>query len=176
LRRITLSAAAAAALLPAAAPADAHAACRAADARPATTSVETIRAATVCLINAERRERGLRPLRRNRGLRLAGQRHVRDMVRRRYFAHDSRSGRGFETRIVRTGYLGGGGGMLGENLAWGEGRLATPRQIVRAWMRSPGHRRNMLSRRFREVGIGVTRRAPQGDRGATYAAEFGRRY
>ena len=32
---------------------------------------------------------------------------------------------------------------------------ARPREIVAAWMNSPGHRANILHRRFREIGIGV---------------------
>ena len=159
------------------APSAAQAACRGADASPASRSVAQVRAATVCLLNAERRARGLAPLRANAGLALAGQRHARDMVRRRYFAHASLAGRDFKTRIRRTGYLRGHRAIVGENLAWGGGALATPRAIVRAWMRSPGHRANVLQPRFREVGVGVVRRLPSGGlRGATYAAEFGRRY
>jgi uncharacterized protein YkwD len=44
-------------------------------------------------------------------------------------------------------------------------------------MHSPGHRANILSRSFREIGIGVSRGAPVsgiGD-GVTYATDFGRR-
>ncbi|HWT93418.1 MAG TPA: CAP domain-containing protein [Solirubrobacteraceae bacterium] len=156
----------------------AHAAsCAGADSSPHDLTVSQARAATVCLLNVERGRRGLAPLRHNDGLALAGQRHARDMVRRRYFSHVSRAGTPFSTRIKRTGYLRGAGrALLGENLAWGSGRLATPRQIVRTWMRSPGHRANILKPAFREVGIGVVRARPAGTNGATYAAEFGRRY
>ena len=56
------------------------------------------------------------------------------------------------------------------------GTLATPAQTVRGWMNSPPHRRNMLDRGFREIGIGVALGAPgSNDPGATYATEFGRR-
>jgi uncharacterized protein YkwD len=45
------------------------------------------------------------------------------------------------------------------------------------WMNSPGHRANILSASFREVGIGVALGAPRvGDHpAATYATEFGSR-
>ena len=176
MRRFALAALLAAAALPA--PAAQAAPCAGADKSPSTMTVKQVRATTTCLINVERRKRGRAPLRHNAGLALAGQRHARDMVARRYFAHVSRAGTRFSERIRRTGYLRGAGrAVLGENLAWGGGRLATPRQIVRSWMKSPGHRANILQRRFREVGIGVVRRLPVGGvRGATYAAEFGRRY
>ena len=134
-----------------------------------------MRAATVCLVNVERRKHGRTTLRANAGLALAGQRHARDMVRRRYFGHDSLGGRSFRARIARTGYLRRSrGAMVGENLAWGSRRSATPRAIVRGWMNSPGHRSNMLQPRFREIGIGIVRASPRGHgRSATYAAEFG---
>jgi uncharacterized protein YkwD len=99
------------------------------------------------------------------------------MVRKRYFAHNSLGGRDFKARIARSGYLRRGAAVLGENLAWGSRGQATPRAIVRSWMRSPGHRANMLQPRFREIGIGVVRASPRGlGQAATYAAEFGARY
>jgi uncharacterized protein YkwD len=173
-RHLIAAIAAAAAVVPAAA-ADAQAACRHADDHPSEVTVRQLRAATICLVNVERHERGRKSLRTNSGLALAGQRHARDMVRRHYFAHVSRSGSRFTDRIARTGYLRGHGAVLGENLGWGSHTEATPRAIVRAWMESPGHRANILQPRFREIGIGVVRKAPTGlDAAATYAAEFGR--
>jgi uncharacterized protein YkwD len=176
-RKILGVAAIAAALVPTAATADAQAACANADTHPSQATVAQLRTATVCLVNVERRKHGRRKLRANSGLALAGQRHARDMVRKRYFSHSTRAGRDFKDRIVRTGYTRGGAAILGENLAWGSSRLATPRSIVRAWMRSPGHRANILQAKFRHIGIGVVKAAPIGARNAaTYAAEFGRRY
>ena len=65
-------------------------------------------------------------------------------------------------RIRRTGYTSGARGWsLGENIAWGSGRLATAAQIHRAWMSSPGHRANILQRSFREIGIGIETGAPR---------------
>jgi uncharacterized protein YkwD len=65
----------------------------------------------------------------------------------------------------------------GENLAWGTAELATPAAIVGAWMRSPGHRSNILRRTFRDIGLGVVQGAPErGDVGGvaiTYVHAFG---
>jgi hypothetical protein len=49
---------------------------------------------------------------------------------------------------------------------------------MRAWMHSPPHRHNILSRHFRDVGIGVARGVPvRGFRHvplrATFSVEFG---
>jgi uncharacterized protein YkwD len=140
-------------------------------------SIRLARAA-VCLINHERRARGLRRLRLNPRLSRAATAHSRDMVRRRYFDHVSRKGRDVVDRLHRTGYLGRAGSwMVGENLAWGSERRGTPRQIVRAWMHSPGHRQNMLNARFREIGIGVSKGSPVdvGAPAATYTTTFGYR-
>jgi uncharacterized protein YkwD len=50
-------------------------------------------------------------------------------------------------------------------------------RIVGAWMRSPGHRANILNARFREIGVGIAQGAPRGAgrtvRAGTYATEFG---
>ena len=95
-------------------------------------------------------------------------------VRHRYFAHGD-----FVGRIRRADYLSGAGTWsVGENIAWGSYDYATPRSIVRSWMHSPGHRANILSRRFREIGIGITLGAPVSgmDRAATYATDFGTRF
>ena len=177
MRRTILGVAATAAALVTAVPADAHAACANADKHPSQATVKQLRVATVCLLNAERRKHGRARLRANNGLALAGQRHARDMVRKHYFAHDSRSGGDFKDRIVRTGYTHGSAAILGENLAWGSHDLASPRAIVRSWMKSPGHRANILQPKFRHIGIGVVRAAPMSaNNAATYAAEFGRRF
>ena len=176
MRRTIMGVAAAAALVTAV-PADAQAACANADKHPSQASVKQLRAATVCLVNVERRKNGRSTLRANAGLALAGQRHARDMVKKRYFAHSSQAGRDFKDRIVGTGYTRGAAAILGENLAWGSENKATPRSIVRGWMNSPGHRANILQPRFRHIGIGVVRASPRGiGNAATYAAEFGRRY
>ena len=161
----------------AAVPATASAACAHADARPGQASNRALGLATHCLVNQERTRRSLRRLRGNWRLSLAARRHSRDMVRRSYFAHDSLSGMPFGERIRRTGYLRSARRWTaGENLAWGGGNRSTPRMNVRAWMRSPAHRRNVLTRGFRELGVGVVSGAPirrHVSQAATYAHEFG---
>ncbi len=64
---------------------------------------------------------------------------------------------------------------IGEILAWGEGRLSTPRAAVRSWLHSPPHRRVLLGRNYRDIGVGVAIGSPYGGgRGsATYVANLG---
>jgi uncharacterized protein YkwD len=180
-RRIRLASAAAlsaTALALAGTPAASAATCGSASATPGDVSKAAISSATVCLLNAERTDRGLHPLKLNRRLSRAAAGHASDMVRREYFSHDSLSGASFVDRIRRTGYLAGPGAwIIGENLAWGSGDRSSAAAIVSAWMHSPAHRANILQRRFRQIGLGLVMGAPEQVDGpaATYATEFGAR-
>jgi uncharacterized protein YkwD len=150
----------------------------AADLDPAArgVSLKAARSATLCLLNIQRRRHHERRLRFNHKLALAGLRHARDMVDNRYFAHDTPSGQDFVQRIMNTDYVPASASWyLGENLAWGDRANSTPRQIVKAWMASPDHRHNILTARFREIGIAIVVGAPVAGtaQAATYATEFG---
>jgi uncharacterized protein YkwD len=139
-------------------------------------SLAAARSATLCLLNVQRRDHGERRLRFNHKLALAGLRHARDMVRNQYFAHDAPSGQDFVDRIEHAHYVPAASTwLLGENLAWGDHSLSTPREIVRAWMASPEHRHNILTHGFREIGIAIVAGAPIDGvtQAATYATEFG---
>jgi uncharacterized protein YkwD len=159
------------------APSSASAACRGHDLEPGTASVSSLHHATLCLLNRQRRLHHVRALRSDSDLRVAATRHAKDMVQRDYFSHTSPGGVDFVKRILATGYVPAGASWtVGENLAWGSQSLGTPGSIVRSWMKSPGHRANILNRGFNEIGIGIVLGvpAPGAPRGATYATEFGR--
>ncbi len=132
--------------------------------------------ATLCLLNGERADHGLGPLAPNAKLASAATAYAQDLVDGSYFSHTGRDGSGVLDRIERSGYLPADAGwVLGENLAWGTGGLATPGSIMQAWMNSAGHRDNILNPDYREIGIGIVvgnPAAPDG-LGATYATEFG---
>ena len=173
-RNRLLALAASAAISLAAAPA--AQACQNADAGPSQATAPQLVRSTLCLLNGERSKRRMKRLRLNGRLSVAATRHASDMVRRDYFSHDSTSGKSFVDRIKLTGYLRSASSWyVGENLAWGAGERSTPRSQLHAWMNSPGHRANIVNRRFREVGIGIAVGAPEGsyDEAATYATEFG---
>lgn len=99
------------------------------------------------------------------------------MVRRRFFDHVSPSGSTMMARVCASAYPHRAGAYsIGENIAWGGGSLGTHRAIVRAWMRSAGHRANLLNPRFRDVGVGVAPGVPPGGMaGGTYVTDFGAR-
>jgi uncharacterized protein YkwD len=111
--------------------------------------------AVVARINQVRQGRGLRPLRMNQRLAAAADFHSRDMGRRGYFEHDSANGTVFWRRIERF-YPSRGfrSWTVGENLLWASDSYGAA-FAVREWMGSPPHRQNILSRGWREVGIGA---------------------
>jgi len=134
------------------------------------------RAATLRSLNAARARHGVGALRLDALLNRAARRHSRDMVERGYFAHESRSGARFSSRIAATGWMRRRRRWaVGETLAWGWGASAAPPEIVAAWLRSPSHRRVALSPRYLRVGIGIVCGTPVAGApaGLTYTADFG---
>ncbi len=156
--------------------ASAAGACSAANATAAKASKRALVRATLCVLNAERARHHLRPLRLNRRLSLAAQRHSRAMARRKFFSHTSPGGASFVDRIRSTGYLSGARSWaVGENIAYGSGSRSSPRSIGSAWMNSPPHRSNILSSSYRSIGIGIASGTPVGGGGGTYTTDYGRR-
>jgi uncharacterized protein YkwD len=157
-----------------AAPAAHAAGCAGADSSPAALGATAANHTTLCLLNAQRRAHGLRPLRLDSKLGRAASGHAHDMVNRHFFAHNSLNGATFASRIKRTGWTRSRRSWtIGENIGWGGGSLATPRAMVSAWMHSAGHRANILASAFKVIGIGIANGAPTGGDGATYATDFG---
>jgi uncharacterized protein YkwD len=157
-------------------PAARAASCAGAHAVPGQATRAELTRAILCVSNAERREHGLRRVRIDPLLSAAALRHSQDMVRRDYFAHTGPSGDTFVQRIRAAGYLASARRWLvGENLAWGWGLRGSPAGIVRAWLRSPEHRKILLRPSYREVGIGVALGGPRpkAAREATFTADFG---
>jgi uncharacterized protein YkwD len=150
-----------------AAPAVAQAQCPGADRPAGKAGAGEARATITCLVGEERRAAGLAGWGTDGRLALAADRHAEDMVERDYFAHVSPGGSDVVDRVRRTGWPAGRRRWrAGEVLVWGTGRNSTPRALVSAWMRSPGHRRILLDDRFDVAGVGVTRGAPRRGRNA----------
>ena len=128
---------------------------RAVASRGSVVALSAVETSLLAQVNSVRRSRGLRVLRISRGLSSAAAYHSRQMVQHGFFEHESRGGGPFWKRVER--FYGSGGFRaweVGENLAYGSPDLS-PAATVRMWMNSPGHRENLLSRRWREIGLGV---------------------
>ena len=127
-------------------------------------------------INAVRIRYGLRPLAVSAGLNAAARQHSLEMVRRGYFAHESADGTSFDRRIRRF-YL---FRSAGENIAFGCPDLSAA-EAMKLWLDSPPHRRNILTARFREIGISLVHVASapgrefQGDPTTVVTTDFGSR-
>ena len=80
----------------------------------------------------------------------------RDMARRRYFSHTTPDGITFAQRIRAQGYT---GSRIGENIAAG---YPTASAVMTAWMKSPGHRANILNCRYTVIGVGSAIGGPYG--------------
>lgn len=144
--------------------------------KPSSLSRKAVARTVRCLLNRKRKARGLRALKRHSKPRKAATRHNRRMIRTNCFAHQCPGELDLVGRLTKARYLPHSGRWgVGENLAWGMGRRSTPGSIVRKWMRSPGHRANILTESFRHVGIAVHRGNPRKDskRGTTYTVDFG---
>ena len=144
----------------------------------AATSQPSLVRTLFCEVNSVRATHRLRRLRRSARLSQAALRHARDMLRRSYFSHRSPEGTTALSRARRAGYGADADGVfvgeiLGLGLA-GTPWALTPRGLVRQWLRSRSHRRVLVSRRWRELGIGSVF-FPWGPLPAfVVAADFGR--
>ncbi|HEX3872691.1 MAG TPA: CAP domain-containing protein [Solirubrobacteraceae bacterium] len=150
--------------------------CLGADLVPAPTNLTIVAAATLCLINEQRADAGVGPLRANAELAAAAIAHSADMVASDYFDHVSPSGQAPIDRITAAGYGGADGAVsVGENIA-AVGDPATPDAVVAMWMTSPAHRANILDPDYRDSGIGVAPGLPAsvgGGPGATFTEDLG---
>jgi uncharacterized protein YkwD len=127
--------------------------------RAATTPSRTLAAAdglelkVLAELNHVRRSRGLVPLKLSKPLSAAADSHSRAMGTYGFFAHDSRDGSAFWKRVQRFyGPRGYHTWSVGENLLWASGSLTAPTALS-LWMKSPGHRKNILTPDWREIGI-----------------------
>jgi uncharacterized protein YkwD len=112
----------------------------------------------VVLVNAERRQRGLRELSWNPRLDQAAKLHARNMATYRKMSHVLPESR-FPTLSHRAAHVAYPYKMIAENIALG---YRDAESVVEGWMKSPGHRRNILSPEVSELGTGVVSSATGG--------------
>ncbi len=101
------------------------------------------------LTNQERSGAGQKPLEKDERLMKAAQQKAEDMAAKSYFSHQSPSGWDPKDWIESSGYV---WKRCGENTAF---NYETPEELLAGWMSSAGHRANILSQRFEEIGVGL---------------------
>jgi uncharacterized protein YkwD len=130
-----------------------------------------------CLVAFARAREGVQPLRASEKLDRVAVLKVDADLACDEFSHTP-CGTGFMTWFDAVGYgLGSGRYAVGENLAWGMGETASPEEIMRMWLESPEHRKNLLSPKWREFGLGVRLQTAflGNPDAAVWANEFGTR-
>lgn len=101
------------------------------------------------LTNIQRQGNGAGSLSLNDKLTQAATRKAKDMFAEDYWAHNSPTGKTPWVFIKDSGYT---YVYAGENLARG---FQSSDDVVKAWMASPDHRENMLSKNYSDVGFSV---------------------
>jgi uncharacterized YkwD family protein/spore coat assembly protein SafA len=118
---------------------------------PNLAEVKRLAKEVVTLVNRERAKLGLAPLIDNWQLARVARYKSEDMRDKNYFSHTSPTyGSPFDM-IKNFGirYM-----AAGENIAMGQ---PTAVSVMTSWMNSPGHRSNILSKNFTEIGVGVAK-------------------
>jgi uncharacterized protein YkwD len=108
----------------------------------ASARTDRLEAGIVRAMNDYRAQHGLPRLHTERGFARAADAHSAKMLRENRLAHGAVTQR--LRRYVRAQ-------QVGENLAWMD--RCDPTEVVQMWAQSTGHRRVMLSRTFRRVGV-----------------------
>ena len=117
------------------------------------TSLSSLEQGVLADINTLRKQHGLSPLRLSGSLSAAARQHSSEMAARGYFSHDSANGSSFDKRIARYYPMGRSRyWSVGENLLWSSPDVDAG-GALNMWWNSPEHRKNMLTARWREIGL-----------------------
>ena len=112
---------------------------------------------------------GFIPLTENELLNAVATERMNDMIQKQYFAHISPTGESAADAAQKVGYR---YDRIGENIA--EGLFVSDDKLVQGWMQSPGHRKNILSDQFAEIGVAVAKGRVQGEEAWVAVQIFGR--
>jgi len=124
-----------------------------------TSSMQTLEAGLLVQINALRTSHHLAPLRLSTTLGAAARQHSTEMAARGYFSHSSADGSHFDRRIARYYPMGSRRfWSVGENLLWSSPDVDAP-GALQMWLASPEHKANLLTARWREIGISAVHTA-----------------
>ncbi|WP_367566657.1 CAP domain-containing protein [Lacrimispora sp.] len=111
-----------------------------------TTENKTYTQQVVDLVNAERAKEGLAPLTIDPVVEKAADVRAREIQSK--FDHTRPNGSSFSSALKEQGADFRG---AGENIAWGQ---QTPKEVMNAWMNSPGHRANIMNKSYTHIGVG----------------------
>lgn len=120
---------------------------------PEAAPLATLEDEVIRLCNIQRSRNGLPALTKNWQVSRVARYKSQDMINRNYFSHTSPT-YGSPFKMMESFGIRFSAG--GENIAYGQ---RTPQEVVNAWMNSPGHRANILSRSFTQIGVGAAKKS-----------------
>ncbi len=120
---------------------------------PDGSPLASYEAEVVRLTNIERKKNGLPALTTNWQLSRVARYKSQDMINKNYFAHNSPT---YGSPFTMMQNFGLKFSSAGENIAYGQ---KTPQEVVTAWMNSPGHRANILSPSYTQIGVGAAKKS-----------------
>lgn len=101
------------------------------------------------LVNLERKKSGLKPIILSNDLNKIAFFKAEDMAKNSYFSHTSPK-YGSTLNLLKKNKI--NYSHAGENIACGQ---KNPIQVMESWMKSPGHRKNILNPNYTEMGIAI---------------------
>lgn len=116
---------------------------------PNIDSVKSLENEVIRLVNVERQKAGLPILKANWQLSRVARYKSQDMGTKGYFSHTSPT---YGSPFTMMQNFGLSFTAAGENIAYGQ---RTAQEVMNSWMNSPGHRGNILSSAYTEIGVGV---------------------
>jgi uncharacterized protein YkwD len=117
-------------------------------AQAAVVSWQTLQKDVVTWTNHQRARVGCKALKVNNDLTRAARDHSAWMAKTGTFSHVGSGGSTFDARIRKAGFA----NPSAENIAFG---FRTGAEVVNAFMKSPGHRANIVNCQSRSVGVGA---------------------
>ncbi len=116
-----------------------------------TSSATAYEDQVITLVNKERSKRGLQTLKKNATLAYVARLKSKDMATKGYFSHTSPT---YGSPFTMMQHYGIRFSAAGENIAMGQ---PTPQAVMTAWMNSPGHKANILSPAYNQIGVGMAK-------------------
>jgi len=121
---------------------------------PSLDNVKTLEQQVINMVNAERAKRGLTKLTANWELCRVARYKSQDMINKNYFDHQSPT---YGSPFQMMESFGFRFSAAGENIAYGQKSPSEVMYSQAGWMNSPGHRANILSPSYTQIGVGVAK-------------------
>ena len=118
---------------------------------PSIDNVKTLEQQVIDIVNRNRVSAGLAPLKANWELCRVARYKSQDMINKGYFGHQSPT---YGSPFTMMQSFGIRFSAAGENIAYGQ---RTPQEVMNGWMNSSGHRANIMSSVYNQIGVGVAK-------------------